>query len=119
MKSRGCDLDFPQQLAAVAKAMGCNYTIRGEPIAYEQVFSPAGLLPAIMRRADQLCSFCFGFGLGLTFERSEGALLSVVVQWDTITPVSLRLLCATDVLYEFLHQAPTQASIPLDDLMND
>jgi intracellular multiplication protein IcmS len=112
-------LDFPQQLAAIAKAMGCNYTVKGEPIAHEQVFSPTGLLPAIMRRADQLSSFCLGYGLGLTFERSENALLNVVVQWDSVTPVSLRLLCATDVLYEFLHQAPSQASIPLDDLMND
>ncbi len=112
-------MDFPQQLAAVAKAMGCNYTVKGEPIAYEQVFSPTGLLPAIMRRADQLASFCLGYGLGLTFERSENALLNVVVQWDSVTPASLRLLCATDVLYEFLHQAPAQASIPLDDLMND
>lgn len=112
-------MDFPQQLAAVAKSMGWRYTVKGEPIAYEQVFSPVGLLPAIMRRADQLCSFCLGYGLGLTFERSETALLNVMVQWDKDTPASLRLLCATDVLYEFLHRDPTQATISLDDLMND
>lgn len=112
-------MDFSHQLAAVAKAMGCRYTVKGEPIAYEQVFSPTGLLPAIMRRADQLASFCLGYGLGLTFERSEAAMLNVMVQWDTTTPQSLKLLCATDVLYEFLHQAPSQDSIPLDDLMND
>lgn len=112
-------MDFPQQLAAIAKAMGCHYTVKGAPIAFDQVFSPTGLLPAIMRRADQLSSFCLGYGLGLTFERSEVALLNVVVQWDTAIPQSLRLLCATDVLYEFLHQAPSQDSIPLDELMND
>jgi len=112
-------MDLPQYLAAVAKAMGCRYTLKGETIAHEQVFSQTGLLPAILRRADQLCSFCMGYGLGLTFERSESAQLGVVVQWDNTTPISLRLLCATDVLYEFLHQAPSPEAISLDDLLND
>lgn len=99
--------------------MGCRYTIKGEPIAYEQVFSQTGLLPAIMRRADQLSSFCLGYGLGLTFERSENATLGVVVQMDTAVPEALRLLCATDVLHEFMHQAPSPDAIALDDLMLD
>lgn len=112
-------LSIPEQLSAVAKAMGCQYTVRGEPIPHEKVFSPLGLLPSIMRRADQLCSFCMGYGLGLTFERSENAMLGAVVQFDTTTPNALRLLCATDVLYEFMQQASSQDSIPLDDLMLD
>lgn len=112
-------MELPQHLAAVAKAMGCRYTLKGEPIAYEQVFSQTGLLPAILRRADQLSSFCMGYGLGMTFERNESAQLGVVVQWDNTTPTSLRLLCATDVLYEFLHHAPSPDSIPLDELLND
>lgn len=103
----------------VAKAMGCRYTVKGEQIEYAKVFSPTGLLPAIMRRADQLCSFCLGYGLGLTFERSDGATLGVSIQFDSTTPTVLRLLCATDVLYEFMHQAPSPDSVPLDDLMLD
>lgn len=99
--------------------MGCRYVVRGDIIAYEKVFSPSGLLPAIMRRADQLSSFCLGYSLGLTFERAETATLGVVVQFDATTPQVLRLLCATDVLYEFMHQAPSPEAIPLDDLMLD
>jgi intracellular multiplication protein IcmS len=112
-------LSLSQQLITVAKAMGCRYTIRGEPIAYEQVFSETGLLPAILRRADQLCSFCLGYGLGLTFERSENSMLGIAIQLDAATPNVLRLLCATDVLYEFMHHAPSAELIPLDDLMAD
>lgn len=112
-------MDFVQQLSAIAKSMGCRYLVRGEPIAYEQVFSPRGLLPAILRRADQLCSFCLGYGLGLTFERSDGATLGVVVQMDETTPNVLRLLCITDVLFEFMHQAPSPDAISLDELMSD
>lgn len=99
--------------------MGCRYTIKGEPVAYEHVFSPSGLLPAIFRRADQLCSFCLGYSLGLTFERSESATLGVVVQFDSLTPTVLRLLCATDVLHEFMQQSAAQDLVPLDDLMLD
>jgi intracellular multiplication protein IcmS len=112
-------VDISEQLAAVANAMGCQYTIKGEPVTHAHVFSPMGLLPAILRRADQLCSFCLGYGLGLTFERSEGATLGVTVLFDTVTPTALRLLCITDVLYEFMQQAPSPSSIAVDALMSD
>lgn len=120
LKNKGeADLNISEQLAAIAKAMGCKYTIKGEPIPYEKVFSQTGLLPAIMRRADQLCSFCLGYGLGLTFDRSDNAMLSATVQMDNITPNTLRLMCITDVLHEFMQQAPSPEAIALDDLMQD
>lgn len=112
-------MNISEQLAAIAKGMGCRYTIKGEPIAYEQVFSPQGLLPAIFRRADQLSSFCLGYGLGLTFERSENATLGVVVIFDNNVPNVLRLLCATDVLHEFMQQSASHDVVSLDDLMLD
>ncbi len=112
-------MDFSKQLTTVAEAMGCKYTIKGNPVSYEHVFSTTGLLPAIMRRADQLSSFCLGYGLGLTFERSDSAQLGVVVQMDSSTPTVLRLLCATDVLHEFMQQAASKEAISLDDLMLD
>jgi len=110
---------LPEQLTAVAKAMGCRYTLNGEPISYEQVFSPSGLLPAILRRADQLCSFCLGYGLGLSFERAEGTKTGIVVQLDKSTPNILRLVCAEDVLYEFMQHTPSQEVVSLDSLMTD
>jgi intracellular multiplication protein IcmS len=112
-------LDVSTQLTAIAKAMGCRYTVRGEAVTYEHVFSPSGLLPAIMRRADQLCSFCLGYGLGLTFDRAEGATLGIVVQMDAATPNVLRLLCVTDVLHELMQQAASPEAISLDDLTAD
>lgn len=112
-------MDITEQLSAIAASQSWQYVVKGEPIAYEKVFSPAGLLPAIMRRADQLCSFCLGYGLGLTFERSDSATLGVVVQMDTTTPSVLRLLCILDVLYEFMNQSHSPQSISLDELMLD
>lgn len=112
-------MDFSAHLKAISQSIGCQYTVKGEAISMDQVFSLTGLLPALMRRADQLCSFCMGYGLGLSFENVEAAKLGVTVRFDNNTPLVLRLLCVTDVLYEFINRAPSVNSVPLDDLMSD
>ncbi len=108
-----------EQIGLIAKVLRCNFVLREQPISIEQVFTETGLLPAIMRRADQLCSFCLGYGLGVSFEDSQGAMLGVRVKFDEVTPNSLRLLCAADVLIELIQHAPSREITPLDDLMYD
>lgn len=108
-----------QQIIMIAKVLRCNFTLREQPISIEQVFSETGLLPAIMRRADQLCAFCLGYGLGVSFEESQGAMLGLRVKFTQDTPNSLRLLCAADVIIELMQNAPNRQIIPLDDLMYD
>ena len=112
-------MDFCAQLKAVSQSMGCMYTIKGQPVSDDQVFSFSGLLPALFRRADQLCSFCLGYNLGVTFENSEKATLGVSVRLNSQVPTVLRLLCIIDVLYEFVNRATSVKSVPLDDLMLD
>ena len=107
------------QICNIAKVLRCNFTLREQPIAVEQAFAETGLLPAIIRRADQLCSFCLGYGLGVSFEESQGAMLGVRVKFDEVTPNSLRLLCAADVIIELMQHAPSRDITPLDDLMYD
>lgn len=107
------------QLIAIAKILECNFTLKGEAIAIDRVFAKKGLLPAIMRRADQLCSFCLGYGLGVTFEKADSAILGVSVEFDEVTPNALRLLCVADVLIEIIQTAPSMDITPLDQLMLD
>lgn len=111
--------NLPQQIGDIARALRCNFVLREQPISIEQVFSETGLLPAIMRRAEQLCSFCLGYGLGVTFDESQGAMLGVRVKFDEVTPNSLRLLCAADVIIELIQHGPSRDLTPLDDLMYD
>jgi len=108
-----------QQICAIAKTLRCNFMLRDQPISIEQVFAETGLLPAIIRRADQLCSFCLGYGLGVSFEEAQGGMLGVRVKFDEATPNSLRLLCAADVIIELMQHAPSRDMTPLDDLMYD
>ncbi len=108
-----------KKLAKVAGAMNANFTLNDKPIKVEEVFAPTGLLPAICRRADQLCSLCLGYGIGISFEESEGSLLGVQVVFDDVTPDILRYLCVVDVLKELIQSSPTPGVTPLDELMYD
>lgn len=109
-------MDLSQQLGYVAKSLGCSYTVKGQPISYEKVFAVDGLLPAFLRRADQLCSFCLGYGLGINFEASAG-MVGATVKLDDKIPNSLRLLCVTDVMIEVMQNAPSRDAVPLDEFM--
>ncbi|EKD72777.1 MAG: IcmS [uncultured bacterium] len=112
-------MDMPEQIGKVVRIMGARFSLNGRPMTIDEVFAPTGLLPAIARRADQLCSLCLGYGIGVTFEESEGAVLGVKVIFDDITPNTLRLLCMTDVLHELTQGTPRGDMTALDQLMYD
>lgn len=107
------------QVAAIAQELGCKFTLKGNPVEAKEIFTEKALLPAIMRRADQLCSFCLGYGLGVDFARVDGTMLGVTVNFDDKGPTSLRLLCAADVLVEIVQNAPNTQAVALDELMLD
>lgn len=112
-------MDLTKKLCALAKAMKLNFTLNSKPISFEDVFADTGLLPALARRADQLCSLCLGYGIGVSFDEAEKATLGVKVKFDEVTPDILRLLCICDVITELVNSAPSRDSIPLDELMYD
>ncbi len=106
-------------MALIAARMNAKFYLNDRFVSYEEVFSSTGLLPAIARRADQLCSLCLGYGLGATFNDAEGALLGSQVIFDEVTPNTLRLLCMTDVVNELIQGGPSRDYTPLDELMYD
>lgn len=112
-------MDMSELMAKVARTMGLRFSLNSRPMTVEEVFAPTGLLPAMSRRADQLCSLCLGYGLGLTFEEAEGSILGVKVIFDDITPNTLRVLCITDVVNELTQATPRGEMAPLDQLMYD
>jgi intracellular multiplication protein IcmS len=112
-------MDIAPQLIKIARAMGARFSLNGRPMTIEEVFTPTGLMPGIARRADQLCSLCLGYGIGITFEEAEGSTLGVKVIFDDVTPNVLRLLCVADVLNELTQGTPRGEMSPLDQLMYD
>jgi len=108
-----------KSLALIAAGMNAKFYLNDRFVSFEEVFSDTGLLPAIARRADQLCSLCLGYGLGVSFDEAENALLGTRVIFDDVTPNVLRLLCITDVLNELIQGGPSRDYTPLDELMYD
>lgn len=112
-------MNISEHLVAISESLQCNFTLRDQPISAEKVFSATGLLPSIMRRADQLASFCLGAGLGCTFDDAPGTMLGTKVTMDDKISMTLRLMCATDIIIELIQTAPSREMTPLDDLMYD
>lgn len=111
--------DIVEKLSKIMKKLGINFIIKGRPSTYAEVFSGTGLLPAIAKRADQLCSLCMGYGIGVTFEDSPGTMTGNVVKFDMIAPEALRYLCLIDVLCELAKAAPDKRATSLDELLYD
>ncbi len=111
--------NISKSMAKIATALGAKFYLNDRFMSYEEVFALQGLLPAFARRADQLCSLCLGYGLGVTFNDAEGTLLGIEVVFDEVTPNSLRLLCMTDVMNELIVGGPSKDYTPLDELMYD
>ncbi len=112
-------MDIAKKLISICERIGAKFTLKGRTVSYKEVFSDTGLLPGLVRRADQLASLCFGYGLGANFEDVEKSLLGVKVAFDEFTPDILRLFCITDVLYELIKTSPSKDEVPLDELMYD
>jgi intracellular multiplication protein IcmS len=112
-------LDISKKLVAIAKKLKVGFTFKDRPIPLEEVFAETGLLPGLTKRANQLASLCLGYGLGASFEETEGSLLGNKVIYDDFTPDALRLLCITDVINELIKNSSTRELVPLDELMYD
>lgn len=112
-------MDLMRALTKIAYKREIQFILNDKIISPEEIFAETGLLPALTRRADQLCSLCLGFGLGATFEEATGSLLGVQVIFDDITPNILRLLCITDVLSEIIKMSGSTKTVSLDELMYD
>jgi len=106
-------------MIAITKTLSTKFTLHDRHITLEEIFSDTGLLPAIAKRADQLCSLCLGYGLGVRFEEKTDSLLDLQVFFDEVTPNSLRIFCMTDVISEIINNSPTKGVAALDELMYD
>lgn len=112
-------VDIRKCMSLIAAEMNAKFYLNDRFLSFDEVFIDTGLLPAIVKRADQLCSLCLGYGLGATYDDAENALLGTRVIFDDVTPNSLRLLCLTDVLSELIQGGPSKDYTPLDELMYD
>ena len=105
---------------ALTKELNVEYKLRSKKITAEEIFAATGLLPAIMKRAEQLSVLCFSQKLGLTFDDSENAMLGVQVSMTgPDEKLSLSgLACVSDVLIE-LTRGVRGGDVNVDELLYD
>lgn len=113
------NVNISKSMALIAASMNAKFYLNNRFVSFEEVFAETGLLPAIAKRADQLCSLCLGYGLGASYEEAENATLGTRIIFDEVTPNSLRLLCMTDVVNELIQGGPNMDYTPLDELLYD
>jgi intracellular multiplication protein IcmS len=106
-------------LSQISSELNAKFYLLDRMISYEEVFSSTGLLPGLARRADQLCSLCLGYGLGISFKDTEQGVLGAEVIFDEVTPMSIRLIFITDVICEFINSSPSTDFAPLDELLKE
>ena len=112
-------MDLTNSLCNLAKTTNAKFIFCGKPISYEEAFAHTGLLPSIAERADKMCLLCLGYGIGVTFTEEEKSLLGVKVQFDDITPDTLRLAYIYDVILEIVKASPSPDQVSLDELIYD
>lgn len=112
-------MDISKDVIKIAKTMGTRFSLNGRAMTNEEALSPSGLLPGIAKRADQLCSLCLGYGIGVTFEEDANTPLGIKVVFDDMTPYALRMLCITDVLFELTKGTGRGELTSLDQLLYD
>ena len=112
-------MDISKSMSLISARMNAKFYLNDRFVSFDEVFADTGLFPAMARRADQLCSLCLGYGLGVSFDEAENAMLGTRVIFDEVTPNVLRLLCMTDVVNELIQGGPSRDYTPLDELMYD
>lgn len=112
-------MNLSKKLEEITKAMGASFTFKGRTLSLGEIFSDSGLLPGLAKRADQLSQLCLGYGIGVSFQDMDQAVLGTQVTFDEFTPEVLRLFMITDVLYELIRSSASQYAVSLDELLYD
>lgn len=103
-------------LIAYSNAHNINYTLRGNNITADEVFSPQGLLPAMAKRADQIASLCFGYGIGIDLPKQEKTTTGFTITIREDSPPFILVLCIFDVLQEIIKNS-SKKKTALDELL--
>ena len=83
-----------------------------------EVFSDVGLLPGLIKRADQLCSLCFGLTSGASYvDDSKAVMGSKIILPQGDMPIEL-YYCLLDSFIE-LSKGAKNTRVDLDELLYD
>lgn len=112
-------MNIAKVLSDLMKNDNIDFSFRGEIIDHGKVFADVGLLPALVKRADENASLCLGYDLGAIYDENDNAMLGHRVQFDETTPEILRLMFIYDVIINIVAAAENKKNVILDELAYD
>jgi Protein of unknown function (DUF3773). len=110
-------MELSDILVELAQQQGWKFVYAGKQLAAEEAFKKNSLLPAMARRADKLCLFCLGYGIGVSFVESGSSMLGYEVVFDELAPNVLRVAFIYDVLVNLSKNSGSLESVKLDELL--
>lgn len=112
-------MDIYKCMALIADRMQIKFSMNHKPLTALEVFAENGMFPPIIKRADQLSTFCLGSGLGVTFENTPNGMTGTKAILDKNVSNAYRIMCMTEIICELMESSPTPRQIALDNLMYD
>lgn len=112
-------MEIYKVLSLVIDKIDVSFTLNNKPISSEDICKPNGLFPALMRRADQLSSFCLKHGLGVKFDKSPDTTMGITATLDNSVSNAFRIMCLVEIVYEIIEASPNRKLVALDHLMYD
>jgi len=112
-------MEIYKVLSLIIDKIDVSFTLNNKPMSSEDICKPNGLFPALMRRADQLSSFCLKHGLGVKFEKSPESTIGIIATLDNTVSNAYIIMCVTEIIYEIIEASPNKRLVALDHLMYD
>ena len=105
---------------SVASKRGLKFALRSKLVDVDEVFSDVGLLPALLKRADQLCMLCFGVSSGALYSEDEKSILGTRVRIeDHVESLPMGVYaCMLDTMLE-IARGERNGRIDMDELLYD
>ncbi len=112
-------MDIYEHCRVVARNLGFTFTLRRRPLTEDEVFSETGMLPGIVKRANDCCILCFGYSTGLRLVPEERSMLGNRIEVDPKAPLLIALHFVTDVLVEIAARNGVNGAVELEELLMD
>ena len=97
-----------------------KFALRSKLIEADEVFSEVGLMPALLKRSDQLCMLCFGVTSGAVYAEEEKSILGTRVSIQSAAeslPMGV-YACMLDTMLE-IARGERNGRIDMDELLYD
>lgn len=113
-------MEIKEFCMAWAKKDKIEFIRKNVSVTSEDVFSHRGLMPAIAKRADKICTLVFGYGLGVKYKKYEASTLGEEVIFVDGAPKIVQLHCVLYVLDQlFTSSRDDLGRLVVDELLYD